>query len=289
MTVDSEPLLRNIADTARWVAFYRALESDRPDALFRDPYARILAGERGARIAAAVGPRTSYWLFTARTLLMDDFICREISRGADMVINLAAGLDARPYRLRLPASLKWVEVDVEDLIAQKEGLLEDEKPVCHVERYRLNLTDRAARQVLFQELSQRAKRAVIVTEGLVMYLSPGDVQSLAMDLAASNTFRSWILDLYHPRLLGANGRGKMGRMLAHANAQFRFAPAEGPAFFESCGWTCVHVESTLKTAVRTGRMPTLLRWLLPIFERPSAKGAYSWSGIALLEPKSGYL
>jgi O-methyltransferase involved in polyketide biosynthesis len=42
--------LRNISDTAHWVAFYRALESERPDALFRDPFARRLAGERGARI-----------------------------------------------------------------------------------------------------------------------------------------------------------------------------------------------------------------------------------------------
>ena len=36
--------LRNISDTAHWVAFYRALESERPDALFRDPFARPLAG-----------------------------------------------------------------------------------------------------------------------------------------------------------------------------------------------------------------------------------------------------
>ena len=44
--------LRNISDTAHWVAFYRALESERPDALFRDPFARRLAGERGARVTA---------------------------------------------------------------------------------------------------------------------------------------------------------------------------------------------------------------------------------------------
>jgi O-methyltransferase involved in polyketide biosynthesis len=39
--------IKNIADTARWMAFYRAMESERPDALFHDPYARLLAGERG--------------------------------------------------------------------------------------------------------------------------------------------------------------------------------------------------------------------------------------------------
>src|SRR4030095_11149477 len=49
-TMTDEGGLRNISDTAHWVAFYRALESERPDALFRDPFARRLAGERGARI-----------------------------------------------------------------------------------------------------------------------------------------------------------------------------------------------------------------------------------------------
>jgi len=34
--------LRNISDTARWVAIYRALESERKDAVFHDPFARRL-------------------------------------------------------------------------------------------------------------------------------------------------------------------------------------------------------------------------------------------------------
>jgi methyltransferase (TIGR00027 family) len=239
-TTMTEPLLRNVADTARWVAFYRALETERSDALFRDPYAKMLAGERGERIVAALGgPRRGQVLFTARTVLMDQLVCGEIAKGADMVINLAAGLDARPYRLTLPAKLTWVEVDVDDLITQKEDLLKDEKPVCRLERYRMNLVDLVARRNLFRELSRRTKRAVILSEGLVMYLSPDDVRSLSIDLADAHTFNSWILDLFHPRLLGANGRGRMGRMLAAANAQFRFAPPEGPSFFEPSGWRCV--------------------------------------------------
>jgi O-methyltransferase involved in polyketide biosynthesis len=42
----AEPLVRNIADTARWVAWFRAQETLRPDAVFRDPLAARLAGER---------------------------------------------------------------------------------------------------------------------------------------------------------------------------------------------------------------------------------------------------
>jgi O-methyltransferase involved in polyketide biosynthesis len=42
-----EPLVRNVSDTARWVAAYRAMESARPEALFKDPFAERLEGERG--------------------------------------------------------------------------------------------------------------------------------------------------------------------------------------------------------------------------------------------------
>ena len=81
--VDSKPLIRNVADTACWVAFYRALETERSDALFRDPYARMLAGERGERIVAALGgPRRGQLLFTTRTVLMDQLVCGEIAKGA---------------------------------------------------------------------------------------------------------------------------------------------------------------------------------------------------------------
>src|SRR5271170_606611 len=113
MTVSqAEPLIRNISDTARWAAMYRALESERPDAIFRDPLARRLAGTRGAQITEdmAFGKSPS-WPWVTRTYLYDRFISEQLTQGVDMVVNLGAGLDTRPYRMDLPASLKWVEVD----------------------------------------------------------------------------------------------------------------------------------------------------------------------------------
>jgi O-methyltransferase involved in polyketide biosynthesis len=35
----THPFIRNISDTARWMAVYRARETERPDAHFRDPFA----------------------------------------------------------------------------------------------------------------------------------------------------------------------------------------------------------------------------------------------------------
>jgi hypothetical protein len=45
--VSSANPIRHISDTALWVAVYRAQESELADAVFRDPYARKLAGDRG--------------------------------------------------------------------------------------------------------------------------------------------------------------------------------------------------------------------------------------------------
>src|SRR5258708_39172821 len=105
------PLIRNISDTAAWVAIYRAMESERDDAVFRDRYARRLAGTRGQEIMEKISVSKKHaWSYVARTYVLDRYIAGEFAAGADMVINLAAGLDTRPYRMQLPPSLQWIEV-----------------------------------------------------------------------------------------------------------------------------------------------------------------------------------
>jgi O-methyltransferase involved in polyketide biosynthesis len=53
MLPEANPI-KSISDTARWMAYYRAMESKRPDAHFHDSYARLLAGERGEEIARSM-------------------------------------------------------------------------------------------------------------------------------------------------------------------------------------------------------------------------------------------
>src|SRR5262249_44279004 len=116
--------LRNISDTARWVARYRALESERPDALFRDPLASRLAGERGQSIRAGMGfANKNTWSFVARTVLIDRFIAERVRQGTEMVVNLAAGFDTRPYRMALPSTLQWIEIDLPEILAEKRDAL----------------------------------------------------------------------------------------------------------------------------------------------------------------------
>src|ERR1700737_4548586 len=168
MTTESnDKPLRNISDTARWVAYYRAMETERSDATFRDPYARKLAGQRGEEIVRTLrGGKRGAWAMIVRTALFDELILKVLAREAvDAVLNLAAGLDTRPYRLPLASSLQWIEVDFPETIAYKEELLAGESPRCHLERVPLDLAAPEARRSLFTRINERASRVLVVAEG----------------------------------------------------------------------------------------------------------------------------
>src|SRR5476649_1588659 len=228
VAVMDEPLIRDVSDTARWMEVYRARESEREDAVFRDPFARALAGERGERIAAALkfGDENA-WSFVARTYLFDRFITRLVQHGADMIVNLAAGLDTRPYRMALPPSLRWVEVDLPEILDDKEEILGDARPVCELERVRLDLSNEDGRRGVFADLGRRAKHVLVIAEGLVVYLMPDAVASLARDLAAPPSFQHLALDLASPGLIEMM-KESVGSELSEAGAPFLFAPTEGP-------------------------------------------------------------
>jgi methyltransferase (TIGR00027 family) len=275
--------VRSISDTALWVAYFRARETQRPDALFHDPYAERLAGERGFRLANTLPEGNKHeWAWMARTYLFDEFIVREIQEGADLVLNLAAGLDARPYRMELPATLQWVEVDVPETVSYKEEILTNEKPRCRLQRLSMDLLDAEARQLLFAELNSRARKIVVATEGLLIYFTAEEVGSLAKDLRAGTHFQSWIIDLASPGQLKLMQR-TIGKRLSEAGAAFKFGPLEGPNFFVPYGWDPKDVQGFLKTAARFNRAPAELLSLLP--EPIGMPGHYPWTGVCLLKKR----
>jgi methyltransferase (TIGR00027 family) len=281
LTIDKNFAVRNISDTARWVAYFRAQESKRPDALFRDPFAELLAGARGVEIANTLPEGNKHeWAWVARTYLFDKFIAQAVSEGADMVINLAAGLDARPYRMDLPSSLQWVEVDFLEINSYKQEILAGEKPKCHLERFSVDLTDSVARQGLFRDLNVRASKIVVASEGLLIYFTSEQVSSLAVDIAAGTNYQTWIIDLASPGQLRLMQRST-GKQLSEAGAAFKFGPAEGPDFFLPFGWKAREVQGFLKTAAQLNRAPAELLALLP--EPKGLPGNYPWTGVCLLQ------
>jgi methyltransferase (TIGR00027 family) len=279
---ETDSRIRNISDTAMWAAVYRARESERSDALFRDPYARRLAGTRGEEIAAAMPfSEKATWAWVARTYLFDAFIAEQIQQGVDMVVNLAAGLDARPYRMTLPNTLKWVEVDLAGILDYKEEILATEKPVCALERVRLDLSDLDARRKLFERLGRDSRKALIISEGLLIYLTRDEVSALAQDLSAPSAFQRWIVDIASPGLVEMLQKN-IGQSLSQAGAPLRFGPPEGPGFFEPSGWKPIDVRNPLKTAARLKRLSFGMRLAAMLPASDGKQGSRPWSGICLL-------
>jgi len=279
---ERELLIRNISDTARWAAVYRARETDRPDGLFRDPFAGRLAGARGKEIAASMPfSDRATWAWVTRTFLFDQYITEQIAQGVDMVVNLAAGLDARPYRMPLPATLKWIEADLPEILAYKEETLAAEKPVCKLELVRLDLADAAARNQLFARLGSDARKVLILTEGLIIYLTREEVGALAQDLAVPPSFQRWALDIASPGLLRLLKKN-MGQQLDQAGAPLKFGPPEGPEFFVPYGWKPIDVRNPLKTAARFKRLSFGMRLAAMLPASNGKQGSRPWSGICLL-------
>jgi methyltransferase (TIGR00027 family) len=283
MTTVAEPLIRNISDTALWVAMYRAWETERPDAVFRDPYARRLAGKRGEEIMSTVKYANKHaWSYTARTWNIDTLVKQEVDAGADMVVDLAAGLDTRAYRMQLPSSLQWIEIDLPELLTYKDQILKGEKPVCRLERIPLDLANPTARRGVFNDLGRAAKRAIIISEGLIVYLTADEVCALARDLAAPQSFQRWATDLVSPGLLKMLQK-QVGTPLAQAGSPLKFAPEKGPAFFEECGWKPVEVRSMLHTAAKLNRLSWLFRLFAKLPDTKGTKPKQIWGGVVLLE------
>src|SRR5262249_40175458 len=141
-------LIKDVSDTAFWVAHFRAKESARRDALFRDPFAGKLVGDHGRKIAETMSKTSRYteWAVVSRTVIIDRFILKAVKEGVDAVINLGAGLDTRPYRMDLPAGLEWIEADYPNIIAHKRPLLAADTPRCRLTQVEVDLADASKRR-----------------------------------------------------------------------------------------------------------------------------------------------
>jgi methyltransferase (TIGR00027 family) len=276
-------LVRDISDTARWVAVFRAEESERSDAVFRDPFARRLAGARGSQIASAIEfSRANGWSFVARTYLFDAVIARHVAGGVHTILNLGAGLDTRPYRMALPASLLWIEADLPAMIAYKDAALTDERPACRLERIAVDLAVRDARIALFDRIGERASNVLVMTEGLIAYLTEDEAGDFASDLSRQASFRRWALDLSSPGLL-ALARTQVGPALDAAGASLKFGPEEGEEFFRRYGWQPIESRSLMKAAAGLNRLSAQMMEFASIPEPEGPKGQFPWSGVCVLE------
>ena len=259
----SEPNINHVADTAFWVATYRARESARADALFRDPVAARLAAERGRDIAEKIsGSEQVAWVVVMRTCIIDDLVREAIAGGCDTILNLGAGLDTRPYRLELPPSLRWIEVDFAATIELKNERLAGETPRCKLERRAVNLGDAAARRALLDEVDATAHKVLVLTEGVVGYLSEDEVTALAADLHARPRLVHWVLEYVSPQFARFERLMSRRRRKQMANAPIKFRPGDWRAFFAARGWQPKEIRFLVAESERHRRPPPVPRWMM---------------------------
>jgi methyltransferase (TIGR00027 family) len=239
-----------VSDTALWVAAFRAREGPRADAAFDDRLASILAGERGRAIARDI-PRAPMveWGVNIRTSIIDRLINEALASGVDTILNLGAGLDTRPYRMKLPATLRWVELDFPHLIELKNARLAGQAPACELERVGTDLLDRPKRKKLLAQWGASSKNTLVITEGVLAFFSVSDVAALASDLHATAALHFWIQDFDNA------GQRRLPRGWAEKlkAAPILFKVKDWFGFFEKYGWRSSQTITSFEESERLQR------------------------------------
>lgn len=282
-------VIKNVSDTSFWVAQYRAQESERADALFRDPYAKILVGDRAGQIDTLQSETTKWtrWTVIMRTCIIDQMIRDLVAQGVKTFVNLGAGLDSRPYRMDLAEDIRWVEVDFPHVIEHKARRLAEFKPTCRLERIGIDLADRAARQGLFANLAQQYSPIVVLTEGVLPYLSSEQVSELSEDLLRHPGFKYWIGEYISPKSYPYLKSPR--RMRALKNAPFRFFPEDWMGFFKQRGWRLNQEQYYIELSEKYGRpspLPKIFKLLAKILGEKWAAPFKKMSGFLLWERES---
>jgi methyltransferase (TIGR00027 family) len=214
--VNSE--ITHVSDTALMVAACRAHETEQEDAFFRDPFAARLAGDRGVAILNGMPyPAFARFGMAIRTRLLDDLLHEAlVTSPIATVMSVGCGLDTRPWRLDLPSDLRWIEVDFPDVLDYKEALMAGEALRCRRERLSADLNDATQRRAMIDAAGQQP--ALMITEGLLLYLPAGTVEALAAETREHGAVAHWISDISTTAFSKALGGGDVMQHIRHVQA-----------------------------------------------------------------------
>ena len=186
---DTWTITTSVGFTALLVAAARAVETERADALARDPYARVFleaAGDPRAIALADAGdgagnPMAATRHLGVRTRYFDDFVAAAVAAGVRQIVILAAGLDSRAYRLDLPAGTVVYELDQPEVLAFKESTLAERgaAPAAELRHVPVDLRDDWPAALQSSGFDGAVPTAWLV-EGLLPYL-PAAAQVLLFE------------------------------------------------------------------------------------------------------------
>jgi len=186
--------INHVSDTALMVAACRALESESPDGLVHDPFAARLAGERGMAILRRLPyPELMRFGIGVRSHFIDELLLEALaSKSIATVLSLGCGLDTRPWRLDLSPDLRWIEVDFAAMLDYKDELI-SATPHCRRERLTADLNDSEQRRAIYTAAGPAP--ALMITEGLLMYLPAATVEALAAEAPQRSGVAHWMSDI----------------------------------------------------------------------------------------------
>ncbi|QRY47562.1 SAM-dependent methyltransferase [Mycolicibacterium boenickei] len=230
-----------VADTGVLVAAIRAEETRRPDRLFDDPFADRLAGESGRRMlaeAVATSGDKSTLQIVVRTRFWDEALLTAVPPVRQVVI-VAAGLDARAYRLPWPDGTTVFELDQPAVIEAKAEALAGAQPRCRRVAIGVDLTtdwtDTLRSNGFDPELP-----AVWLMEGLLQYLDEGAVHTLFERVDALSAPGSVLLyDIVGKTLLDSVMLAPVLEQMSRNGAPWLFGTDAPEQLCERLGWSAV--------------------------------------------------
>ncbi|RSM81963.1 SAM-dependent methyltransferase [Kibdelosporangium aridum] len=174
------PAPTGVGWTALGVAAARALESERPDRLFNDPYAADFVGgdPHGFRDASdqsrAVFEGLGDYL-AIRTHFLDTYLTGVVGPDVRQVVLVAAGLDTRAFRMPWPSGVRLFEVDLPQVLDFKQDVLDDRgaRSSCQRTVVPADLTTDWAIP-LRNSGFRHDEPTVWLVEGLLVYLTEAD-------------------------------------------------------------------------------------------------------------------
>jgi methyltransferase (TIGR00027 family) len=196
---DTWDIATSVGSTAVMVAAARAKETERPEPLIRDPFAKLLVAGAGtgaweymlddafvAKVAtedaeaAAIFEHMGNYQ-AVRTHFFDEFFAAATAAGIRQVVILASGLDSRAYRLDWPAGTALFELDQPLVLEYKSGKLaaHDVAPRVELRHVAIDLRQDWPKALCEAGFDESAPTAWLA-EGLLMYL-PGEAQDLLFE------------------------------------------------------------------------------------------------------------
>jgi methyltransferase (TIGR00027 family) len=279
--------------TSRWVAASRALETESTEPLYQDPYARALAGDAGvemlytmrsiAGMAGFTGPDP---YLTIRTKFLDDALVEAVHNlGLSQVVVLAAGMDARAFRLAWPRRVTVFEIDRDDVFEHKERVLGQ-----------LGATAPCARRIVRQDLAQPWKAALVgagfdpaqpaafLAEGLLYYLESDEAHGLFQTLREVAAPGSWLgMDAVNPEVMSSPFMANYVDKLRELGCPWKFGMTDPETYLAGHGWT-------VRCSLPGEHDAHYGRWAMPIFPRaiPGIPRTFLVKGTRSEEPARDY-